>query len=878
MTDNLNVIVTLKDNASKGIESIEKSTGSFTKAIAAAALAVAALAGAIAAVSVKEFAAFEKQMSAVKAITGAVGEDFADLNKLAKEMGATTAFTAQQAGEAMQFLGMAGFTTDEIMQSLAGTMNLAAAGQLDLGAAADISSNILTAFRLEADEMNRVVDVMAKTVTSSNTNIIEMGEAMKFLAPTASALGISLEEASAMVGFLANAGLKGGVATRAFSASLVSLANPTKKATGAMEEIGLKAFDVSGEFVGMAGLLKQLESGMAGFTDQQQQATLSQIFGAGSMKVMNSLLAESSDEFAKYTETIEDSQGAAQAMADTQLDNLAGSMTLLKSAASGLAISIGEVLAPGIRSAVEGFTKFITKINESGVVVKAVEKIALVYAESMKLVEQSLSFVGTAALEFSKIMFDRYSPAVISASIATKDWAVEMVNKYTPAIKGAIDQTTTFAQEIANNMKPQIEETTKKAKELATELLNEYNPALLETIQSKKTLSEIIADLISNAFTALVDIVSNSKNILDSFGVSIVQFVGFLGLVFSPIRTVVILLLDWIRTMDIDLRQSIINVGQRIKFFVQDKIGQLQFWIQRNKERIVEWKNTLLDIGKTGFIVLSNIISHVITKLGEWGDKIVEEYNKANNKMKENRENFKTWGDRVEDTIVSIGDTAQQVFDFIGTNVFEPFIEGLMPGVVAAWENLNEIMFGTELQGDDLKTMFDILTESTKILSESIGLGLGGTLAAITDLIRFFVLGLDASVALLLDIGKIIGTLIQLVTGKSTRKFESSLKKFGERRSDEFSNFSNFAPASADFFSNLQGRATGGTVSAGTPYMVGERGAEMFTPSQNGRISPSRATGGVTINIQGNLIGNRQAAMDLGNQIASQLGLSTAIA
>lgn len=340
----LQLILTMKDEASKQLQAFSKHLDTSTassKKLATGMMAVTTAVSGLGLLAVKEFMVFEKQMSMVKAITGSTGNEFESLTVKAKQLGRTTAFTAKEAGDAMQFLGMAGFDTNEILQSIGPTLDLAAAGQIDLGMAADIATNILTGFRLEASEAGRVMDVMAKTATTSNTNIVEMGEAMKYLAPIAAELKIEVEEASAVVGLLANAGLKGSMATAVLTTSLQSLADPTDEMIGALKNANVQLWDSQGSFVGLIDLVKQFEIGMADMTDQQKLATLTQVFGVRAAKQFSILISNGSETLQEYTKQLQLANGEARRMAETQLDNLAGALTILKSAWSGLLIELG---------------------------------------------------------------------------------------------------------------------------------------------------------------------------------------------------------------------------------------------------------------------------------------------------------------------------------------------------------------------------------------------------------------------------------------------------------------------------------------------------------------------------------------------------------
>ena len=367
----LQMVITAKNLATKALKDaagdIEKIDAKMKQNLQTARNwgAVVAGAGAVfAGLATKTFADFESQMSRVSAITQTTGEDFEMLSKQARELGGTTAFTAKQAAEGMTFLGMAGFETDEIMQSLTGTLNLAAAANIELGRSADIASNILTGFRLEAEETDRVVDVLAKTVSSSNVNMEQLGEAMKFFAPTAAAMGISIEEAAATVGLLGNAGLQGSIATRALSAAMTRLASPTSEMKRTMEDLGVEFFNAQGQFVGMEGLVGNLNDSFKGLTQQQQQAALGTLFGTEAVKQFNILLSAGVDELSAFTTELENAQGTAQEMAETQLDNLKGSVIKLNSAFQETQISLGGLISQALRPMVDALTFLLIKFNE----------------------------------------------------------------------------------------------------------------------------------------------------------------------------------------------------------------------------------------------------------------------------------------------------------------------------------------------------------------------------------------------------------------------------------------------------------------------------------------------------------------------------------
>jgi TP901 family phage tail tape measure protein len=316
------------------------------------------------AATVKTAADFEESMDKVSAISGATGADFQALEAQAKELGATTKFSASEAAEGMQFLGMAGFDTKEIMAAMPGLLDLAAAGALDLGRAADIASNIMSGFSIDASKAGHVSDVLAKASASANTNVEQLGTAMQYLAPVSNALGWSLEEATSAVMALSDAGLQGEKAGAAFSTSLTRLTSPSKEAAGVMKQLGLEFFDAQGNMKSMPDVIKEVEKGTKGLTNEQKAAALSTIFGQEAYKAWAVLLEKGSGALAENTQMLEKADGAAKKMADTMNDNTKGSFKEMMSALEGLAIELGDVLLPIMNDVISNITEWTRKFGD----------------------------------------------------------------------------------------------------------------------------------------------------------------------------------------------------------------------------------------------------------------------------------------------------------------------------------------------------------------------------------------------------------------------------------------------------------------------------------------------------------------------------------
>ena len=329
-------------------------------AMGAAVAGVAALGASIAA-SITTAADFQQTMAGVQATLGEEGTAgvMEDLTGLAKEMGKSTAFSASEAAEGMKFLAQAGFDTDEIMSALPETLNLAAAGNLDLGEAADIASNVLSGMRLETDDLSGVVDGLAAAASNSNTDVRQMGAAFAQVAPGAAAAGVSFEETAAALGVLADNGIQAGAGGTALNAALRTMIKPSREAEEAAKRLGLTFTDAAGNVRPMVDIVSDLEEKNVSAKD----ALI--LFGEEGGRAINALVGSGSRRLRTLQETIEDSGGAAQRMADVQMNTFEGAMKTLSSATEGLMITIGQRFLPILSSLVKDYVvPAITSFNE----------------------------------------------------------------------------------------------------------------------------------------------------------------------------------------------------------------------------------------------------------------------------------------------------------------------------------------------------------------------------------------------------------------------------------------------------------------------------------------------------------------------------------
>lgn len=387
--------------------------GNLALAMAPAALAAGVMLGSFGA-CVGVAAGFEDQMAKVGAVSRASSEEMAALEKAARDLGATTQFTAVQVGEAEQYLAMAGFKVKENIAALPGVLNLAAATATDLGRAADISSDILSAFGLKAEEMTRVADVLALTCATANTNMELLGDSMKYVAPVARMAGLSLEETAAMAGLLGNIGIKGSEAGTALRAILNRMAAPSKEAQALFQKLGVTVKDSAGNLRSPVAVLGEMAAGLKDMGTAEQIAAMKVIAGEEAIAGFSELIQkEGIGAIAKYAKELEAGGGAAAEMAARMNDTLAGSLRGMGSAWESLQITIGKLFLPVVRAVVDALTGFLRLLDRAAQskIGAAVLKMAAALATGI---------VAVTAFSAGLWAVSRASPLVIKALLPIK--------------------------------------------------------------------------------------------------------------------------------------------------------------------------------------------------------------------------------------------------------------------------------------------------------------------------------------------------------------------------------------------------------------------------------------------------------------------------
>ena len=340
-----------------------KDVGSNIEGAGKKLLPVTATVTALGTASVKTAADFEAAMSKVAAVSGATGSDLEALTKKAREMGSKTKFSASEAAEAMNYMAMAGWKTEDMLSGIEGVMNLAAASGEDLATTSDIVTDALTAFGLSAQDSGHFADVLAAASSNANTNVSMMGETFKYCAPIAGALGFSVEDTAEAIGLMANAGIKSTQAGTSLRTIMTNLSGEVKICGENIGEVTVATTNADGSMRDLSDILADCRTAFSGLSESEKAAAAESLVGKNAMSGFLALMNAGEADIAKLSGAIDNCNGAAQSMADTMNNNLEGQLTILKSQLQELAISFGEILLPAVKSIVSFLQGFINVLN-----------------------------------------------------------------------------------------------------------------------------------------------------------------------------------------------------------------------------------------------------------------------------------------------------------------------------------------------------------------------------------------------------------------------------------------------------------------------------------------------------------------------------------
>lgn len=349
--------------------------------------------------AVKTAADFDSAMSRVAAVSGATGSDFDKLRDKAREMGAKTKFSATEAADAMNYMAMAGWKTEDMLSGIEGIMYLAAASGEDLATTSDIVTDALTAFGLTAEDSGHFADVLAAASSNANTNVSMMGEAFKYCAPVAGALGFSVEDTAEAIGLMGNAGIKASQAGTSMRSIMTNLTGDVKLSGAAIGDVTIATTNADGSMRSLSAILADCRVAFGGMTEAEKANNAETLVGKNAMSGFLALMNAAPEDIAKVSGAVNNCKDAAKNMADTMQDNLEGQLTILKSQLQELAISFGDLLMPAVRSIVSGLQGMVDVLNAmpDGVkqVIMIIALLAAVLGPVLIIIGKVISAVGT---------------------------------------------------------------------------------------------------------------------------------------------------------------------------------------------------------------------------------------------------------------------------------------------------------------------------------------------------------------------------------------------------------------------------------------------------------------------------------------------------
>lgn len=628
----------------KGLGNAETKGSTFgsglKKAAAVGAAAVGSAAAAVVAFAKKSVdtgKAFDSSMSQVAATMGmtmsemstvtgetdtAFGHFSGTLRDFAQYMGANTAFSASQAADALNYMALAGYDAQTSMDMLPNVLNLAAAGGIDLAAASDMVTDAQSALGLSLDETTVMVDQMAKASSKSNTSVAQLGEAFLTIGATARNLAGGTTELSTVLGVLADNGIKGAEGGTHLRNMLLSLQTPTKDGTAALEQLGMTyddMYDSAGNMRALPDIMLQLQAGMEGMTQASKDAIISGIFNKTDLAAANALIGTSKERFDELTAAINDSKGAAQEMADTQLDNLEGDVVKFQSALEGAQIKISDQLTPSLREFVQFGTEGISKIADgfqNGGLSGAMDAFGQVLSQGLAMITEKLPQFMDAGMKLLEALGQGIMqnlpqltqtatqiilklvqfiitnlPQLLTAAIQIIVTLVQGISQALPQlIPAAVDMILTIVDVLIENL-PQIIDAALQLITALTEGLINALPMLIERVpeiivaivdtlvENFPKIVETAFDLIVTLATALIDNIPEVANAILkineeikakfdevvqkalSWGADLIQ--NFIGGIKSKIR---------------DLKNAVGNVASSVKKmigFSEPEVGPL---------------------------------------------------------------------------------------------------------------------------------------------------------------------------------------------------------------------------------------------------------------------------------------------------------------
>ena len=702
----------------KGMKESLKGVGEMAKlsaeGLAAYTTAAAASAAGIAKYSVGVGMSFEEGMSGVEAIANATDEEMDALTERAKELGSSTKFTATEVSQGFNYMAMAGWEAEDMLKGIDGVINLAAASGEDLGLVSDMVTDSLTAFKMEAGDAGKYADILAQASSNANTNVAMMGETFQYCAPIAGAMGYKVDDLAVAVGLMANAGIKGSMAGTSLRSVITNLAAPTDAAEAAMKNLGISLTNEDGSMKSFEETVQQLRNGFQGLSEEEKAAAAKAIAGKPGMSGLLALVNASDQDYQSLRDSINDSAGAAERMAQIKLDNLAGDITILKSATEGLGLSIYDTFSVNLRDGVQELTDFVNQIHSA---VDNGQNLVVVFRNIGTQIRKQLPSLFENAGPKIKLFLDGFNEVIIQVVDIVAESLPEITENILPVL------TSSFTN-LMKRVIYRLPELTKNVAEAATELFSGLFTGLK---QASDILITELPDILNNIFgdpeaiagffdmglSILVNLVKGITDNIDIVTTSLTTLLPSMIRSFAEqIPTLITSAIDIIGSLisNIDITE-LINVALK----VLEKIAE---GISDNAEKIAEIVPELVEKLLVGIFANADTLLIVAAKiLGALAEALIKSVASLVDRLPE-------IFDQVIDAILDIDwiQVGKDIMDaiffgmFSGTkkkDIKEAFAAAELPSIEAkaGADTLNRYDF------DDLKSMYkgDPLSPSVNV-------------------------------------------------------------------------------------------------------------------------------------------------------------------
>lgn len=635
-----------------------KDVGSNIEGAGKKLLPVTATVTALGTASVKTAADFESAMSKVATVSGATGSDLEALTKKAREMGSKTKFSASEAAEAMNYMAMAGWKTEDMLSGIEGVMNLAAASGEDLATTSDIVTDALTAFGLSAQDSGHFADVLAAASSNANTNVSMMGETFKYCAPIAGALGFSVEDTAEAIGLMANAGIKSTQAGTSLRTIMTNLSGEVKICGESIGEVTVATTNADGSMRDLSDILADCRTAFSGLSESEKAAAAESLVGKNAMSGFLALMNAGEGDIAKLSGAIDNCNGAAQSMADTMNNNLEGQLTILKSQLQELAISFGEILLPAVKKIVGWVQGFIDVLNSlpDGVkeTIVTVALIAAALGPVLIIIGKIITAVGTIMTIVPKVV--GVIKAVKTAFLALN--ATMLANPIVLIIAAIAALVAAFIY-LWNNCDEfrqfwiDLWESIKQIAVAVWEVLKEFFVSAWEFI---KTTAETVWNGLAGFFTGLWEGIKNT------FTTVVNAISTFLSTMWNTIKSVAETIWNAIKnvitTVVNGIENTITTVWNGIKNTVTTVVNAIKTAVSTAFSAM--WngiKNTISGIYNTiknGFTNAVNFIKNLASSAFSWGADIINGIVNG----------IKSCIGKVKDAVCSVADTIKSFLHF----------------------------------------------------------------------------------------------------------------------------------------------------------------------------------------------------------------------